>query len=603
MNETTIAEKLNSFWKETQSEHRKWRDRAAENQRFYVGDQWASADREKLKSEEKPCLSINNILPVINTLSGFERQNRRMSNVYPKKGGTRKIAEILTAIFGHISDNSNLPYEKSAVFLDGIITGKGWLQLGVSYEDDPIDGDINMERISPFDIYEDPKATTYDLNKTGTYIIRAFWWDKDTLHMAYPHKKDALTDIFDELEKSVDTSRVISYGDNESDIAPYPTPELKKYKYRVRETFWRQYQRRKFTVNTKTLSLAMISPGTDNVLMKKIIGKSGDVKIIERIVPVLYQTIAVGNTILEHIEDPFNGVMTFPFFRFAPYWLDGHVMGVVDNIKDPQREVNKRASQAIHHLNQSANTGWLGPAGWEGEDKEEVEAFGSKPGVSIHYVQGKKPERLKPVPISQGHLLLSKIAADNIKIISSVNADLLGLDKTASESGVAMRERKRQGLIGNEIIFDNFDYTNQIFGETLLEFVRKTNVISNEEIQEIAAEEKMDITAEIETIRNSWKLGKYGVKIVQSALSPTDRFARFQLLIEAARNGVPIPMDIIIENSDLPNREEILERLKVQQQQETQAAAQGQPPPGQAGPAQPRNPAAKPQSGAGRGQR
>ena len=578
MTEINLLKKLKEFWTEGDSGNQEWRNRAKNSFKFYKGDQWDSDDVSKLKSEGRPYLTFNHIFPIINLLSGFQRQNRQDIKVYPRKGGIRTIAEVLTELCKHAQDTSNGDYEHSMCFYDGIIGGKGWLGLDVSYQHDPLNGDIVIERLSPFDIIEDPNAKEYDLNKSAKFIIRPFWWDKDECVLNYPKKK---TEILGEenLGLESDSPEISSvetdtYQENQNAVVDIP----KKFRYRVKEYWWKSYERRKFLINVATLEAKRIDSSKEDLteaLMRRKPTAEFDPRIYrikERVIPTLHCTTTVGSIILEDIENPFGEITLFPFFRFCPYWIDGKVMGVVDNLKDPQQEINKRVSQTLHHLNQSANSGWVMDKGAV-DDKSVLEDFGSKPGVVIEKNPGKELTRLIPTPLSEGHLRLAGLGAENLKVISGVNADLLGQRPERQESGVAMELRHRQGATTSEIVFDNFNYTQQIFNQALVELIRKTNVYSEEEIKAVVDESKLDVDL---AVLGSLKVGRYGIKISQSPNMPTTRMANFQAILEAVKSGLPIDPEFVIELSDLPNKEAILADLKAKKQQ----AMAMQPPPG-----------------------
>jgi hypothetical protein len=56
--------------------------------------------------------------------------------------------------------------------------------------------------------------------------------------------------------------------------------------------------------------------------------------------------------------------------------------------------------------------------------------------------------------------------------------------------------------------------------------------------------------------------GKYGSKVSSTINSETTRLAMFQMMLEARKSGIMIPDDLIIEQSDWPNKEKIVERLR-----------------------------------------
>ena len=122
---TNKEAKLLEHWEDAKKGHRIWRREAVENYEFVCNDQWTSQDRALLREEEKPCLTINHILPIVNLLSGMERQNRADIKAFPRKGGTRIIADVFTSLVKHSVDMCNGEVEQSMQFVDGIISGKG----------------------------------------------------------------------------------------------------------------------------------------------------------------------------------------------------------------------------------------------------------------------------------------------------------------------------------------------------------------------------------------------------------------------------------------------------------------------------------------------
>ena len=523
-----------------------------------------------LDAEHRPHLTFNHIFPTVNLISGIQRQNKQDIKVFPKKGGMKELADVLTAAAKNVTDESNGEYLTSMAFFDGLVTAKGWLGLDITYDDEPVNGEIVMERYSPFSIIEDPNCENYDLN-TSKYIIRTFWWDKEAIRLAYPKVKELNIGLDAIAQSEPDDVQTISFEtDTYQDATDDETKNPNKIRYKIRKYFWRTYERRSFLINKASLEVQLINKSRmDEVaaIMKSKLGSGWTIQ--ERIIPILHRTTMVGELELEHEDNPYGEeISAYPIKRFCPYWIDGDPLGAVDNLKDPQRELNKRYSQLLHHLNHSANSGFIGPEGWEVETKEEVAAFASKPGANIHYKLNKKPERIVPTTLSSGHLAASQYGAANIKIISGVNADLRAEDTSRSDSGIAMQERKAQGALVSEIIFDNFRYTQQMFNETLVDFIRKSGSLTDIEIKDIAINAGVP-EFDIELLKHR-AAGKYGIKVSQSQHSPTTRLSNFSMLLEAAKAGMPIPMDVLLEMSDIPNKKEIIARIQQQQQEEKQ---------------------------------
>src|SRR3990167_5312526 len=92
--------------------------------------------------------------------------------------------------------------------------------------------------------------------------------------------------------------------------------------------------------------------------IKAILKQYPTMRLVKRVRPTMNLTTYVGNVEIQNIKDPLNGMTNFPVVPYFSYWLEGNHWGVITQLKDPQREVNKRISQALHHLNQTANSGY-----------------------------------------------------------------------------------------------------------------------------------------------------------------------------------------------------------------------------------------------------
>lgn len=573
--EVALVDKLQKFWREAEEGNASWVDRAIKNYDFYCGKQWDPKTLAQLKKERRPALTINHILPTVNLLSGMERENRNDIRVYPRKGGHNTVAEVFTGLSKHSMDLSNGEFEQSMQFLDGGIGGKGWIGLDISYEKDPINGDLVIERNSSFDIKEDPNAKKYDLNKSAKYIIRYYWGDKEQIYLLYPGKSE-------ELEKYLESYS----GEDAFDMTPTKQTDTdmlrpSEYRYRVKETWWKSYKRQLFLIDKTNLMFIPVHKSQEPVL-EALLTRDREVaekerrplkyNTISRIIPVMNVTTTMGDIILENIEDPFSGLTLFPYIRFCPYWSDGYIFGVVDNLISPQEEVNKTSSGILHILNRTANTGWLNKK-IGGAIKKVLETFGSKAGIVIEYGEV-PPKKIESNQLPAGHFAHKIDAVKNIRDISGVNTASVGAG-TKEESGIAMLRRQRQGAIISNVVFDNYKLTQQIFGETLIEFIRHTNVYSPSEIAEICIEEKIKVDPQqlAKAIR-SFRVGHYGIKVSSNPSSPTIRLANFEMLARLAEMGMPIPIDILLESMDIPRKEEIIQRVKQQQERQQQVQMQ-----------------------------
>lgn len=586
INDTEVLKKVQYMSQESDEALQQELADMAENYGFYIGDkQWDEGTRRELLSQQKPALTLNLVFPVINLLCGMENSNQQDFIIYPRKGGYRLISDILTRLLKHTMDISDGNFEQSIAFLDGAICGKGWLKVDITHQlsgfIDPFNGQIDVSRKSPFDIREDPNATKYDLNRGGKYIIELFWYDKEGLMALYPKKKDMLKSGLEELSGD----DVIDFHGRPKDKSKFLDPSY--YRYRVKDTWWMSWQTREFLIDKTNLNFKMVHPSQED-LLRAILQQDRKMAIeqnrperfnvTEMPVKILNLTTTVGDRVLENIEDPLQGIQRFPLTRFAPYWVDGKCFGAVDNIKDAQREFNKRRSQILHIINQSANSGYLVPR--EGAiDIEQLEKEGADPGVIVEYSRNQKPEKITPNQPPVAHINAAQMNKQDIQDISGLNPDLTqfsGTQGSQGQSGVAIARKQQQGMMVSQTIFNNYYKFEREFGLTLMEFIRKSNVYTAEEILQVVEDSEMKNTTPRQVLQalSSWKTGQYGCKLGTKPTSPTSRVAAFDELMQMANAGLPIPPQILLEYVDIPDKERVIQIMQQTQQQQQQMELQ-----------------------------
>ena len=545
MSEVNKLNLVKDYWKHADAGLSREFARMQRGFRFYCGDQWEPADLEKLAREKRPALTINLVMPIINLLSGIQRQGRQDVSVVARKGGLKTLASVYTQLLRHCLDMTDADYEIADAFLDGVIGSKGWLQLDIDHTEDPINGDLVVRKVSPFSIREDPDAKEYDLNKSGKFVIHDEWMEKGALLLNYP-ERDA------DIENGgldIDPASGDVVGDAEKGLL----------RWRVRQCWWKQHQKRLVLINTVTGAMKTVSPAQQE--LAAAIAKRGKHWVVKDwVVPVLNKTVTAGNLVLEYIEDPYRGAVRFPYYRFCPFWVDGYVMGVVQNLTGVQQEVNKRRSQALHNLNQTANSGFKVKKILNNYDRH-LAKFGSTPGVVLDESKaGGKIERIEPATLSEGHIRASDMSADDMKEISGANPDLMGqYIENYAESGKAIELRQAQGMKVVEVLFDNFARTQKLLALGMVDMIRFTDVYSDEEIRAIVAESDETIDT---ALLKSRKVGRYGITIESSSSSPTARYANFANILEIARMFPErVPAEAVIEHSDLADKEKLIDQL------------------------------------------
>lgn len=319
-------------------------------------------------------------------------------------------------------------------------------------------------------------------------------------------------------------------------------------------------------------------------------------KVLKRIVPEIWVSAMIGKTIIDEYISPFYPKWkSYPFFPFFAHRIttplskarEYMTQGIVRSLKDPQRELNKRRSQELRLLNSTANSGWLVEENtWK--DKSVVEKYGSTPGVSLEFKTGKnKPERITPSPLSQGHAQLAAENGQDMKEISGINADLLAMqDKGSDASGRAIHLRQQQGIIMLQRILDNFSRTQKMIGKFILSQLSELytvetamkvmgdawikdnfsvpvmspvpSPVDGQPVPQMGPDGQMVTQVDTKSAMNVFQMvlngvdeGKYNVVIDETNNSPTVKMANYSMLLDMASKGVPVPPDVLVDESQL----------------------------------------------------
>ena len=149
--EETVSD-VRSLFKEVLELEGDYRKRGEESEGFVAGfgttgtmeGQWEKKLKTKLINADRAALTINEIEPKLDILSGHQRQNRLDIKYFPVEEGDSTTAEILNIPTKNLLEQNNFNFEETEEFDDGMITGRGNLNLYVDYEKN-LDGDIIVE--------------------------------------------------------------------------------------------------------------------------------------------------------------------------------------------------------------------------------------------------------------------------------------------------------------------------------------------------------------------------------------------------------------------------------------------------------------------------
>jgi len=555
---------------------------------FYRGEQWDEADISALDDQGRPALTINTILPTVNTVLGEQSTRRADVQFKPRGTGNQEIADVLTKLYMQIADNNKLEWIESQAFSDGLIQDRGWFDVRVDFSDH-INGEVRIETKDPLDIIIDPDAKEYD-PRTWNEIFETKWMSIEEIEETYGQGKADKLRMIAEVGTTLGADSMEyedeTYGDTDKENyhgADYPNNPEDARTLRSIRVVERQYYRLKDCI----LYVDPVSGDKRPVPYewgKKKREKFADdygLYIVEKKMRAVRWTVTADTVVLHDDWSPYEHFTLVPYF---PYWRRGKPFGMVRNLISPQEQLNKISSQELHIVNTTANSGWIVESGsLTGMNADDLEEHGAETGLVLEFNRGSTPPgKIPPNQIPTGLDRIAQKAATNIKQISGISDSMLGTDG-AEVSGVAIQAKQNRGVLMIQVPLDNLKKTRQYLAEKVLNLVQR--YYTEERVVQITDEDNPfkprepmpinQVTPEGEII-NDLTLGEYDVIVATAPARDNFDEVQFAEAVELRKAGVPIPDDLIVEYSHLARKATIAQRIRQMQGTEPPTPEQAQ---------------------------
>jgi len=544
---------------------------------FYRGDQWDMEDQDALEAEGRPALTINTILPTVNTILGEQSSRRADIRFKPRRGGNQALADTLTKVFMQIADNNKLDWVEQQVFSDGLIMdGRGYFDVRMDFSDH-IEGEVRITAKDPLDILIDPDAKEAD-PKTWNEVFETKWMTLDEIEEAYGAKKAEQLQFIAENGNSFGRDSIEFEEQRYGDLDPGDdlfgstiSPDEEEYgNIRALRVVERQYKimsRVRCFVDPDTGDQRECPDAWSESKAKKF-AKQYNLTLISKMKRKVRWTVTCDQVVLHDNWSPYNDFTVVPFFA---YFRRGNPFGVVRNLLSPQEQLNKIASQELHIVNTTANSGWMVESGsLVGMSPDDLEEHGAETGLVLEYARGTTPpQKITPNSIPTGLDRIAMKAQANIKAISGINDSMLGSD-SAEVSGIAIRAKQNRGAVMIQVPLDNLQKARQYLAEKTLNLIQafyteqRIVQITNEE-DPLKPREAMvvnEVTPEGDII-NDLTIGEYDVVITTAPARDTFDEIQFAEALGLRQAGVAIPDDAIIEYSHLTRKGELAKRIRM----------------------------------------
>jgi len=533
-----------AFWQPFQKQ-------AREDLAFWGNDVYSKDDLKAYGDAGKVAIKKNFIRARLNLLSGYQRMNRFDVSFVARGEFDDIYADIRKGMTLYVEQKDNYQRREGLVFDDGIRSGLGGLHLKVVYQEN-LQPKIVFERCSSFNVYVDPEAREPDFSD-AQFIFYARWADKDMLKKLYPEQADAIGSYATEYNPAENPNQNFRWFDGFN-------------RARVVECWFKDVEVKEVTAED----------GSNHKIT------------VEKIKFAVY----LDSIKLEEADSPYlHGALPFSLFVCYRTGEDDIPAGVIRDLKDPQREINKRAVQWIDTLNRmNGQLNIFEEDAISPENLEDYQDNGAVPGYNLILNEGalsggkfrQEKGQVPPVALIQAQ---DKLASD-FDDISGINPAMMG-SSSSQESGVARQLQLQQGTTYFAYIFDNF----RAFKRSALDllwggdgrkgliqqfmthevFVRVTDPKGVE--QQVQVNQRVpqyDLFGQaIDQVINDVSVGEFDVIISDTPNTVSIRQMQHYSALDAVKCGVPMPImfETLVKTSDWPDKAGILQNWSQAQQQ------------------------------------
>lgn len=572
---------LNDWVYEAISGHREWRKMSWEDVEMKDGAQWTQQEWDDAKNAGIDPLTVNRIFPIWSLIRGVYAKNR---TDIVAKGRTHKDGEAsqtMTEAIRYVLDQNDGRLNEARAFDDMISAGFGCLSVGL--EPDPRKTHkIKVDYRDWKDIWWDTFSDPWMYPNQCRYVFHKPWMDLINLCALFPDKEK------DIRAKYADTSGMVQHmrGSNHYDDEAYMIEERRRM---LSATNWVNAKRQRVSpceMWYTTYEKASFAIFMDGRVVEFKIGKTppldmmalakNAVEIVTAKAHKMNVCTFIGDLEISNRKTP-HGHDEYPFVPFIGY-MDRFAQpyGIPRQIKGQNKEINKRRSMILAMLKSRRAILEEGIVD-SPSDLQTLHEEVQKLDGWVVVKDGKMDkiqiiENMDRANIQQNVLTQSE---SEIQEISGGNAESAGYGSNiTSKVGQDVKIERSSMMLSP--LMENLAISQKRLGELIMNgvqnkwkkpmYLRVTDRDMNTDRFMIINEQiRNQSTGQIE-VKNDITQGRFDVVVAEAVPTDTVREQYLNLVIEWVKKSPPevIPqlMNVAFELSNLPNKEQLLAKLK-----------------------------------------
>jgi hypothetical protein len=580
-----LLERIKNLYDDAIAYDREWQVNAQEAFGFRDGwGQWEKTEKDILAEERRPALTLNICKAHIDLIKGLNEDIKQRYVATPVGVEDGFLCEVLNNVVYWLYQKNDFESEEDNAYESALISGRGWVAMDYDINEmNMSEIKITMTSVPVHEIRYDPAARKRDLSD-ASYIIHDRWLSLEDFAIKYPKFERKAREAFmteawphyhliDNL--TPESGEFLNHDIN--DESDYSDPldvsyfDSKKKQIRVCHMEYWKYVKKYHVYEPVSGKLSPVQMPWDN--FKAAYEKAFPGR------PLKYETTTVkevwwvqfcGEEILYHGKSPIK----YPGFSIVPCFLFGDVsrrkgyhFGVVELMKDPQREINKRSSQVLNLFNQQVQPGVYAEArAFANLDQAEqsLKESGSMTLLQDGAISQKRfMERTVPT-FPSAILQMGEYAREMTRHITGINPDLLGMNDKRQEAGIVVQLRQQQGMAILKPVFKAYNVMKQEIFKRLVAIVMSH--MPSEQIQKILGEPGryqikngviVDQTSGLQAnLRNVLDVG-YDIDTEPESASLTQSALELATFMEMGKNGIPMDPKVLISKTNIATSEKL----------------------------------------------
>lgn len=532
-----------SFWSE-----------ADIDSRFKAGDQTLWNDiYGNLPAFRKRQFNFNRIRRIINMITGYQRQHRKSTIVTPIESSDQMTSDQFTKLLFHAHKNAHTLETISDAFEGALTTGMNMLSVWMDYRNDPVNGDIKVDNVAYNGYLIDPYFKNKDLSDCNSIWTRKYL-SRNQVETLLPGRSDEIKNFS-------------GWGNRDGKFQFMP----ESYNYGMQDLliydeFWYLDSRKQKMLCDPTTGEVMEWRGQDDDLneFRRIYPQ---IVVLDQEIPSVKLAIVVQGKVMYNGENPL-GIDRYPFVPVWAYYepqipyFPWRVQGVVRGIRDAQYLYNRRRIIELDILESQITSGFIYKENALVNPKDvflqgQGRGLALKADATVADVQKIDPPQIPPSMIQ-----LSELLGKEVSEISGVSEELLGMADD-DKAGVLSMLRQGANLTTLQVLFDNLDQSQKLLGDLEIRLMQQNWTPGK--IRRILNEEPSP------QFYNR-AFGKYDAVVEEGLNTSTQRQMQFAQLLQLREMGVPVPTEVLIKNSTLQGKDELVQAIQAQEQQQAQMA-------------------------------